>query len=787
MNSNFRRALFVGGAMAAAAFASGALAQGAEPAPAPAAGEASSQGGALEEIVVTARRREENLQTTPVAITAVSSEMLEARNVVSLEKIAQIAPSFTLFNTTGSMGAAGTYMRGIGYSDNVIGQDSPIGFYIDGVAAGRVGTATLDLVEPDRVEVLRGPQGTLFGRNTTGGAISITTHTPSDEFSGMVKASYGTYNAYSFQGRVDTGLIGDSGVKFSFGYQHRQQDGSHDALQRPRDLDPGAEKSDSFFAKGVGEWGDFKATLSADYSDVSGVPLSSQIVDASANERSLMALSPTYGGGSYVITRKPQYKMPYDAYNGLQHVWNEGVALTLEYKLNDNFTLKSISGLRAFKRHDPSGYGLADFRVNVGTDAAPVIRSFNGNYGLDDRYQSQRQRSEELQLLGAVGDFDFVAGGYYFKEDAWDYGKTRLPFALSPTTALDSISYRLYTVDSKSVAGFAQVNWRPSALDKKLELTGGVRWTKDNRDFVQTQPLVRTVPLESKNTSFLASVNYQWTSDIMTYARFSTGYRAGGFNARSNPPVDPIFKPEKIKSWEVGFKAEGWDHRLRVNGAAFYNKYRNLQVPQFAPPNGVSSGGSTAVNANATYKGFELEAEAVPVEGLTLNASVGYVDPVYKRFPKALEGGRVSGGCSPITNAAGAITGQDCAKIAKFNYFPNTTVGLGASYTLPMTSYGEWSFRTDYAWKSHIYGGTFDLPSTPFQNSIYQKAYGLLSARIALSEIPLAGGDTTAQIALFGENLTNEKYIVQGIDYGFMATAVFGDRRTFGIEGKVNF
>ena len=226
---------------------------------------------------------------------------------------------------------------------------------------------------------------------------------------------------------------------------------------------------------------------------------------------------------------------------------------------------------------------------------------------------------------------------------------------------------------------------------------------------------------------------------------------------------------------------------MRVNGAAYYNKYRNLQVPQFAPPTGTTSGGSTAVNANATYKGFELEAEAVPVEGLTLNASVGYVDPVYKRFPKGLEGGVISGGCSAITNPAGATTGQDCAKIAKFNYFPNTTIGLGASYVLPKTSYGEWSFRTDYAWKSHVYGGTFNLPSTPFQNSIYQKAYGLLSARIALSEIPLAGGDTTAQIALYGENLTNKKYIVQGIDYGFMATAVFGDRRTVGIEGKVNF
>jgi iron complex outermembrane receptor protein len=351
---------------------------------------------------------------------------------------------------------------------------------------------------------------------------------------------------------------------------------------------------------------------------------------------------------------------------------------------------------------------------------------------------------------------------------------------------LDSVTDRHYTVTSKSTAGFAQANWRPSALDKKLEISAGVRLTKDTRDFVQDVALVRSAKLDSTNTSYLLSGNYQWTPDIMTYARFTTGYRAGGFNVRSVPPVNPIYQPERIKSWEVGFKMEGWDHRLRLNGAAFYNDYQNLQVSQFAPPGAGSAGGNVTANAVATYKGFELEGEAVPVDGLTLSASVGYVEPEYKSYPRALDSGAVAAGCKPIANTAGATVGQDCAAIASFIYFPKTTAALGVSYVLPKTSYGEWSFRADYAYKSSSAGEPFALPATPFSSSIFSKAYGLLSAKVARSAIPLSGG-AKARIAVYGENLTNQTYLYNGIDYGFMATVLFGDRRTFGIEAKVDF
>jgi iron complex outermembrane receptor protein len=777
-----RSALFVG--VAGGAFLWACTASAANVAPA--SSEASAS--ALEEVVVTARRREENLQTVPVSITAISSETLQARNVFTLAKVARIAPNVTMYETTGTVGVAGAFIRGIGYSENQIGQDSPIGFYIDGVAAGRVSVAAMDLVEPERVEVLRGPQGTLFGRNTTGGAFLVTTHQPRDEFGGMVKASYGTFHAQRFQARIDTGLLGDSGVKMTFAYAHRQNDGTRDAGLKPSSLDPGAKTDDAYFIKAMGDWDQFTATLTADYSRMTGVPARTQVVDAPANERTYLALSPTYGGNTYPLTTSALGYNKYDAYGGEQWVWNEGLGLTLAYKVNDALTFKSISGLRAYKRNDPTAYGPTDLRGNFGTVAAPRIQSSEGVYSLAARGQGQRQTSEELQALGNVSDFDYVAGFYYFKENAWDYGVTRIPFvAASGLTATDSITNRLYTATSKSVAAFSQVDYRPAFLDRKLELSGGVRWTKDTRHFRQTQAFVRNVDLSGKNTSFLASANYQWTSGLMTYARYTTGYRSGGFNARSPNGTNPLFTPEHIKSLELGFKWSGIDNRVRLNGSVFRNKYRDLQVSQYTPPTINTSGGGGSINANANYKGFELELLVAPVERLTINAAVGYLDPDYKSYPTGLIAGAVSPGCTALRDSTGAINGQDCAATAKFTTIAKKTGNIGASYALPDTGYGELSFRADYSYKGHTDFGTFNTVSTPFQNVIQGKAYGLLSARIALSDIPLAGGRVHGQISIYGDNLTNKDYVVQGVDIGFAALQVFGEPRTIGIEGKVEF
>jgi iron complex outermembrane receptor protein len=748
----------------------------------------------LEELVVTARRRSENLQTTPVAITAVSAAGLEAHNVVNLGKISEFAPNLTVYHTSGSLGASATYMRGVGFADLTLGQDAPIAMYIDGVFNGRATVGDLDLVAPERVEVLRGPQGTLFGRNTTGGAISVTTRTPGDEFGGQASASYGSFGAIGFQARLDSGLLGNTGIKLVGSYQHRQENGYIDNKLQPDNNDPGATKSDSYWGKAVGNWGKFSATLSADYSEITGAPNYLQIVAASPATLAMLAASPGYGGGAYTVTANPQYTVPNLATTRQQRVWDEGVAATFNYEVNDMLSLKSITAVRGYKRNDPSPNGPADLRVNTGTVLAPVITSFNGIYTLDPRQSRQHQYSEEVQALGKIGDFDYVVGGFYFYEKGWEYGFTRLPVAISAAgTGFDSKGLLDYHIVDKSIAGFGQVNYRPSFLDKKLELSGGLRYTEDTKDLNQLSKVVRSPDLKNSNLSVLASANYQWTRDIMTYVRYSTGYRAGGFNVRAAAPAaggNPIYGPEKMTSYEGGFKVELFDRRFRLNGAAFYNKYLGLQVTQFAPAVGGGPGGSTAFNADANYKGFELEAQAVPVEGLTLSGSVGYVDSQYDHFPlPLLAGGALNAGCTAIMVAAVKV-GQDCAAVAKFGGISKVTASAGIAYVLPRTSYGEWSIRADYSYKTRRDFDTFAFASgstaPSFAPQVAGGAYGVFSGRIALSDIPLSGA-TRAQLSVYGENLSDERYVLQGIDFGFMGTQVFAKPRSFGASLKVNF
>jgi iron complex outermembrane receptor protein len=789
-------ALLAGAAFAAPLAFDAAAAQTAPPPP------NAQASGTIEEVVVTARRREERLQTTPVAVTALTSQTLEKNNVVSLSDVSRLAPSLTIYPTSGDVGGAGMFMRGIGYADTAPGQDNPIGVYIDGVSVSRLAVGTMDLVEPSSVEVLRGPQGTLFGRNTTGGAILITTHTPSNDFGGEALGGVGNFGSNRAQFRIDTGLIANTGIKATFAYQHRHNDGTFNALRTSAEDDPGAQTSDAYWFKAVGDWGPLSAIVSADYSKLSGVPTPLQIVAANANAQAFLAQSVANGGGTYPIVDRPLWTLD-NAYAGQQSLWSQGYSANLNYRINDYLAVKSITALRAYRRNDPSAYGPADIELAI--PGTPGITTAQGFYNIPLRGQGAHQLSQELQASGAAGDFDYVGGFYYFKEKAYDSEQTKflLPDFAFPILL---VSPRTAFFASQSKAVYAQGDWKPSFLDRKFELSGGVRWTNDTRDFNETQGVVRTAHLSTDNVSYLVSASYRWTGHAMTYVRYSTGYRAGGFNVRAGATANPAFAPEHLKSLEGGFKLDMLDNRVRLNGAAYYNTYQDLQLGAFV----AGSGGSVTTNANAVYQGYEVELQAIPVQGLNLSASVGYIDPRYKNYPTglnngiyaaagALNGGAVSPGCTPLL-AVGAAPGsppigQDCAHDAKFQYFPKLTADFSIGYTAPATSYGVWSGILSYSYKTHIEFEAFDSPSSAL---LRQPAYGLLSGRIALSDIPLNGGHTRAQIAVFGDNLTDQIYDIQGIDFGTapgpnpngpsrFATANYGNRRTFGVEAKIDF
>jgi iron complex outermembrane recepter protein len=739
------------------------------------------QRSGLGDIVVTARRRDENLQDTPVSVTAVNAEIIEQRGIVNFTDLAKMVPNMKIHDNPGAIGGAAIWMRGIGYADALIGQDAPFGFYIDGVPFGRISTAGMDIVEPDSIQVLRGPQGTLFGRNSTGGAIVIQTHTPTDEFSGQVRGSYGSFDAIKYSARIDTGLIGGSNVKASFAYSKRQRDGYVDVLTQPDRLDRGAEEADAYWGKIQGEWDSFKAVLSADYTKLTGIPMPLQVVVTTPRTQSFFDNSvATYGTSPLPVTTRPLFR--YDDYSPSipQRAVQKGVHLTLEYGLNENLTLKGIGGLRSYRRDDTNNHGVPLRGLTSATATAPT--TWAGWFGFSKRYQEQSQKTLEVQLLGDYESVKFVVGGFYFDESATDFGTTVLPFITSATTAINAVSPRDYDVDSKSKAAFLQVDWRPPILDSRLELTGGVRYTDDSRNFDQRAQDVRVLKQSQDNIDFVIGAKFEFTEDLMAYVKYTTGYRAGGFNVRVRPgPVNPEYDPEKIKSLEAGFKLQALDNRLRLNVSAFYNKYLDLQVARFAPPGENTGGGNDNVNANAKYKGFEVEATFVPIDGLTFMGSYGYVDPDFTAFPALTPATGLTPGCV-ATSVAGI---QDCEANQLFINLPKTKWTAAVNYEFPPQEFGVVSIGVDYAWTGKT-PGVSSRVGTPFPFILDNRSYGLLNARLGINDIPI-NGDVTGSLALFARNLTDRRYSSASIDFGYLGTQNFPERRTMGIEAKIEF
>jgi iron complex outermembrane receptor protein len=729
-------------------------------------GAASQQegGGQVEDIIVTARRVSERLQDTPISITALSSNTLESRRVVTLEQIANLAPNVAIRQSFGLVGAINPFIRGIGQSEVQYGQDSPIGIYIDGVYSGRTNNARFDLVELERIEVLRGPQGTLFGRNTTGGALNIVTREPTDAFGAEVKGSYGNYGNLAGRVRVDTGAL-IPGVKATIAYQHRQNDGYADNPLVADRRDYGASKSDAVWAKLVGEWGRLSVSVSGDYSDLRAYPMLQQGVAMGAGLANFVAVSPTTTGEIYSVSPGYLSRTSVDAPAVLQRIKTRGIGITATYDISDALTAKTITAWRGFT-FDGGALAGANAPTGLTTSGVQTIPSF---YTITGRSQEQGQFSQEVQLLGNIGDVKFVLGGFYFQERASDFNTsvvavpraTAIPSVLLSTTVTD------YDISNKSYAGFGQATWNPDFADGRLELTGGVRYTKDRKAIVQRGSNPRTGHITPDNVSWLASVSYKWTPAIMTYARYATSYRAGGFNTRATGTTPFVYLPETTKSYEAGFKADLFDRHVRLNGAVYQTDSTDLQVVQFGALT------SQQLNAAARYRGFELEATVTPVEGLTLTGSVGHVDPHFKQLF--------------LPNASGVLTNY--ASIAQFNYVPHWTGNAGLEYRVPPSSYGEWSIRLDYAYVSNVHFVPTNLPNiNPFADAVAADAYGIFNGRINLSEIPL--GKSSAQVSLYGENIFDKHYRVAGVEYGpsigFGAVS-FGRPATYGIELKADF
>lgn len=753
---------------------------------APAGANAQSQPGAeqeeadngIESIVVTARRSAERLQDVPVAVTALSGQFLERQNVMDATALPRFAPNLLVASLPSNISGASVYIRGIGNNEPSTVAEQGVGVYLDGVYIARSSGTLFDAVDLDRVEVLRGPQGTVFGRNTIGGAIQFVTRKPGNEFAVEARAGYGRYNDAYVRGRIDTGQLGNLPLKFSITAQHRQSDGYVDNILVPASEDPGSMNSDSLVLAAELDLGDVTVNYSFDMNDRKGTTGHFQLVAASPDFISYFGASPSYGGPPLLISRERMQKVQQVGFpdNGTTRYDStarvSGHTLNLAWEVIPELTLKSITGFRRFRQDTVTDLGGTGPMRGVVLD--PV--TFQPSVGMVLPYTgridpvTQRQESQELQAVGAAGDFSYLAGLYYFHEKTSEYNDQKLTFVLPGGQAgMNLRPIQAIYGSSESKAAFGQVSWKPSFLDSKLEITGGLRYTEDSKSLRlagDVNPSI-TGNVKFDNVSWLGSLSYQINPDILVYTRASTGYRSGGINPRAT--VINIFRPEKAKAFEAGLKSEWFDRRLRLNLAAYSTDYTDRQITQFA----AGSAGATSLIVNAgrvQLSGFEAELAAAPVRGLNLDASIGYVHTKYKKFEYR----------DPVTDIV-----TDVASIAKPIYTPKWTLHLGAEYVYNFEDMAA-RLRLDYSQRSEIYFNALNNP-TVFNEDIKSGTDRNLKARFSLEDFQL--GAAKLDFGVWGDNLTNQKNIAFGIDFGGLgfAGAIYKQPVTYGVDVKVRF
>ena len=748
------------------------LAQGADIQPT-----ASESAGELQEVIVTAQKREESLQETPIAISAVSAAVIEQRGTMDISSLTSIAPN--LLVTTSPVSATNTtvFIRGIGTGETVLTNDAPVSIYVDGIVLGRQTGAVFDLVDLERIEVLRGPQGTLYGRNTTGGAVNFITAKPADEPGFRQKLSYGSWNQWQTRSTFDTGQWGASGIRAKLSYVHREQDGYVDDLTAPDDLDPGAFKLDGArLALSFDQQGPFRADYTFDYNYRRSIAAAFQATVIRADVLGYLSGSPALGGAAPLVSRNRLDKVRFDD-DGLLTDKVMGHTLTFELDLGADTLLRSLSGYRDWHNIDRGDEfdgqgGILGATASPLLLAPPPFTAFipTGVQRISlftaTNVRRQHQFSQEFNLIGNLNDrLSYVAGAFYFKERSYENDPQFPTIVIAPLSVAVPVSVLLdYDHESESKAVFGQATYD---LTDRLSFTGGVRYTGDDKKLNQRAIFPRNLERSFSNFNWSASLAFKMSDEVMTYGRVATGYKAGGFNARSS---NESFGPEDVTSFELGLKSELLDRRLRLNAAAFYVDHKDLQIQQFQA--GTQGATSVTVNAGkAEYKGLEVEIEALLTEGLTLSGSVGYVDREYKEFLIL----------DPATNQI-----VDVANSAFFTYAPETTANAALQYKLPHFGIGQLSARLEYNYR----GSVIFYPThvgTPLTEEIADSARNLIDARITLSELRVGSGE--ASVSLWSRNLTDEEYRVHGVDFGALGFAgnVYGEPRSAGIDFTVEF
>jgi len=848
----FQRKTFVS-ALLASAVALPAFAQDAAPAAEAAEADGAQRTG-IEEITITARKVAENLQQAPLAVSAFDSQMLESMGISDTQDVSALAPNLYLTQTPGSSANLALAIRGVGGAEPLLTREQGVALYMDGAYIARVTGAIMDLVDVERVEVLRGPQGTLYGRNATGGAVNFISRKPTEDFNVHTSVGTGSFGRLNALIRVNTGEL-LPGLSASGAYVHTQQDGYLNNRLSDDNSDPGSKNTDAYrIALGWDATEELRIDYAYDHSNMIGNSPAFQLWEASSTLLGSLAASGV-NVGNLDISHKRLDNLSLDSDRASEHEIS-GHNLSVEYDLGFA-TIKSITTRRTWENTeagtelDGNAFtltnvmspvflappapslcgGAAAFPWNGTTTVPPgfippscqnaLATPFRADIFSATNVRHQDQWSQELQLTGDIGDsFRYVTGFYYFTEDFDEQNTQSLLIATSPFTPVVPLASGLtlanngfvpfplptnpvpfnYSGDARSWALFANGTYTLPFLEERLSLTAGIRYSKDEKSFDRTSSPADSGSNTWDHIDWEANLNFLVTDNITTYFRAASAYKAGGYNLRSaTAPLAP-FDEEQLTSIEAGVKSEFFDNRVRLNFTGFWSLYKDLQTDVFA----AGSSGATSVTVNAgeaEIPGLEAEFLAVPIDGLTINANVGWISPKYNEYNLINNNGTttvctapgVPAGCLPDPSVDDFV--ENFADEAKFGYKPEVTTTMGVEYaTAPIGSLG-WVLtpRIDARYTaSRVWSPLDDAApfpdSTPYRDALKDEGYWLIDVRFTVSEIAV-GERSKIRASLYGRNIFDEEYLLSGIDFGALGFAggIFGEPATWGIDFTLDY
>ena len=724
--------------MIGALLASGpALAQEA-PQAAPAADRGASATN-LDTIMVTARKREETLQEVPVAVTAFTSEALDKLNVQDIGDLDAQVPNLTIYAARGASSTVTAYIRGVGQSDPTWGADPGVGIYLDDVYIARPQGALLDVFDVSRIEVLRGPQGTLYGKNTIGGAIKYVSRGLPTTTEGFAQVTVGNYNQRDAKAAIGGPLGGpDSGLRGRIAVASMNRDGFGENTYNGQ---PVSDKQVNAARLNLGAYAgdDFDVQFALDWiDDQSGVRGSKMLARN--------PFTPAY----------PPMDDRYDIRSGMPNVNSvetKGASATVNWRPNEDWALKYVVAKRESDSHS-----------NIDFDTTPVKLADVGGFYEDNQVSNELQANYDGggRVRGVVGLYQFSgeAGGQ-IRNNFFNlqFGDTRGK-VLTDSVAL----YADWTFD----------------LTSRLKLDVGARYTDEDKraivlnrfyaDATFTRPIAVAADFDKttnfKNVSPKVSLDYQITPDIMVYGLATRGFKSGGYNIRANAVAVPRsaepFDDETVDSYEIGSKMAFLDQRLFLNLSAFHNKYKDIQLSVFT---GIDTNGDGVNDAffgdftnagKGTVNGLEVEYQYLPTQNWLITGNLAWLDTKYDEYMDR---------------------GVNVADQMKFTNAPEFSGAVNVEYRTGLANGGNLSARVGYSYQSEVW------PTTDLSPVIRQDGYGLVNAGVIWKL------NDAWTFSLQGTNLADKEYRTTGYNIPAVGTLIgfYGPPRQYSLSVRYDF